>query len=427
MSSSEEKQVINDIHHVGSSSENVFSRLYQLLHRRQEATEPKEPATVKKVASPKQKLLDAKQHQIRNEVSRKDNQIRHFYSLFMHITEGIIIFDHNDQIVLINEPARALFGSQRALWDSPLGATYRELDREQRLSAEISPLCDLKLDLDKKIFDARFIGLADVSGHQVGTVILLRDITQDELRERIKRGFVTHITHELRTPLAVMRVASEVLINQSENEPANRRMVELLNKNVDVLNTMITEMIDVSRMTSGQFEIHDEAINMEDLLLRMHGEFETILSKEGLKLLTIIRNINLLYVQGDKHHLGWAIQNLIRNSIMYKDDSELIVIRAFIREDAEQTWLMIEVEDSGAGISEEDLPHVFEHYYRGKPYTRKGKVIDKRGLGQGLYVSQQIVQAHGGEIQVESEFQVGTIVSIKLPAQINNQLPDPQQ
>ena len=165
-------------------------------------------------------------------------------------------------------------------------------------------------------------------------------------------------------------------------------------------------------------------ILFNDLLWQLAAQWKPIAHAAELSL-EIEFPRQACYVLGNERRLRWAIGNLIDNAIRYSLPYSYITINSIIHSDQSQVYL--EIVDNGVGISAEDMLHIFERFYRGKPILPDGSLLTQPGSGQGLYLSQKIINAHGGAIQLESQVEQGTTVHLWLPLTADITFPMPAQ
>lgn len=412
------------VHKLGSTTEALFSRLHGGLNRRQILEAEKE-----KLQQQKELLaltvdqIKRENEKLQNLMSMRDREIERFQIALANINEGVIMQDLDGRIMMVNQAAQELLGNKKNFWESELGTLFDEFRQIKQVNAELAPLGGAQqVEVNDKVLAVQLAAVADTNGNRFGTIIILRDITSDELSERLKSGFVTHISHELKTPMAVLRLASEVLLGQSEDQPPNRRMLEMLSRNIDLLDRMVIELLDVSEMSSGNFEIHRERLHLEPVIWQAVESLADDIESTKLDVTVMLRDVEHLLVEGDADRLKWALTNLIRNGIVYNVPEGRIVITAKLDATSDKPVIVLKVADTGAGISDKDLPHIFDLFYRGEARTKDGQRLDPRGLGQGLFVTQTITKAHGGYIEADSTAGEGSTFSIYLPA-INEETP----
>ena len=244
-------------------------------------------------------------------------------------------------------------------------------------------------------------------------MIVLRDVTREALTERLQDQFVTAISHELRTPMAVIKGMSEVILGQQDGTPPNRRFLEALGRNVDILDRMIVELLDISEMSAGAFSIRQDDVDLEELIWSVVNSMTPEVNRSQLDVAVMLKDAAHLRVIGDAQRLRWAMGHLLQNAIRYNEAGGHIIVMARVND---EQHIAIQVVDTGVGIAQKELPYVFDRFYRGEPRTRSGKLLDPRGLGQGLFVARSVSEAHGGYLTVRSEQGHGSIFTMVLPA-----------
>ena len=192
---------------------------------------------------------------------------------------------------------------------------------------------------------------------------------------------------------------SEVLLAMPEDRPPNRKFLEAISRNAAVLDRMIIELLDISEIGAGSFAVREQEVHLPQLVVNVIQGLESRIRKAELSLGVMVVNDRELTIIGDDRRLQWALGHLIDNSIKYTEAGGQIAVAIGRRREG---YLLIEVSDTGVGISPRDLPHIFERFYRGEARTPSGKVIDPRGLGQGLFVARAVAEAHGGYLSVAS-------------------------
>jgi PAS domain S-box-containing protein len=412
--------ILGRIHQFGIATERLFSRLYRGLNQR-----TKEEVNHH---AQKQQELDKRNRQLRRLLRNTGMKVERLEQILEAISEGIILQELNGRIALVNRAAKELIGSDRNLWHSDIVGLFAQHNADVPLNRELVPLGQPhRVQIQGRIIGAQVMALSDDRGERLGTLIILSDITRDELDARLKKSFVTHISHELRTPIAPLRMANEMLINAPTDKAPNRRMLELMSRNIDILDRMVNEMIDISAMSSGAFTIQQDMLYLEPMLYDIVDEFKEDIKEAKLELQIFFKHVDSLIVTGDEKFIRWAISNLVRNAIQYNQANQKIWIRAGLSNDSDTPSVVIQVADSGVGISSEDMPHIFDLFYRGTPRNRQGKLVDPRGLGQGLYVARMITTAHGGSLIGESKQFEGSLFTLRLPMAVSQSLLPPTE
>lgn len=398
---------VQRINGLGAATEQFFRRILNSLTRRSQ---------LEKSQSAARKLYKQRQ-ELKAVLERREQELERLHGIIATIDEGIIMQDMDGRVVLINQAAKDMLGSQKAFRNSDLSALFEAYKDITHIDAELAPLGEpTRLEINNTIIGATLAAVADSGGERIGTMIVLRDVTQEALGDRLKDHFVTAISHELRTPMNALKMSSEVLANTPEGAPANRRMVEMIGRNVDVLDRMIVELLDISEMTAGTFEVRQDTVDIEALVWSVIKGMMPEIKAARLDVSVMTRDLPHLVVQGDDQRLRWALGHLLQNSIRYTETDGHIFFMIGLND---QDNLTIQVVDTGVGIAEKDLPHVFERFYRGEPRTSDGRLLDPRGLGQGLFVARTVAEAHNGYLSVQSTVGKGSVFTFVLPRQQN--------
>jgi signal transduction histidine kinase len=405
--------ILGGIHQLGSAADQFFSRLYRGLHRR--AQNEQHEATRRQL-----EVIRDHHVELRRVVHEREREIERLSSVLATLDEGIIMQDLDGRIVLLNKAARNLLGigSHKTFWDSELGAMF---DQHRHITSgenEITPVGDLKrVQVNNKILGAQLAVVFDEQGMRIGTMIVLRDVTREALAERLKNQFVLGISHELNTPMQVIKGASELIANSPEGQAPNRRYLELLTRNVDILNRMVVELLDLSEMGAGNLEIRQDVLPIETLVWGVVNGATPEVKKAKQDISVMMHKPQELYVQGDEQRLRWALGHLVQNASRYTERNGRITVMVSraVAQDDQFARIVIQVADNGVGISDKDLQHIFEQFYRGEPRTTSGKLLDPRGLGQGLFIARTVAESHGGYIRAQTEVGKGSVFTMVLP------------
>jgi len=386
---------------LGSNTGRLFERLYSGLRRKNRSAEADQ-------------MMQGAIHQLEEIAQTQSTDIARLTGVLAVISEGVVMQDNQGAVVLMNQAARDLLGSTRAFWDSDLGKMFAAARHQTVLDGEITLGKAQRVEINDRVIGAQLAIVADPQGNRLGTVLMLRDVTRDALSDRLKDQFVTQMSHELRTPLAAIKGMSEVLLALPEDRPPNRKFLEAISRNAAVLDRMIIELLDISEIGAGSFAVREQEIALPQLVFNVTQGLAPRIHRADLSLGVTVVNDGALSIIGDDRRLQWALGHLVDNSLKYTEAGGQIAIALGRRREG---YLLIEVSDTGVGISPRDLPHVFERFYRGEARTAAGKTIDPRGLGQGLFVARAVAEAHGGYLSVASRVGEGSTFTLALPVE----------
>jgi len=392
------------INQLGAATEQFFSRVYHMLNSRSERERQQE--LNRRLYKQQQELLAI--------VERREHELERLNGIIATITEGVILQDKEGNVVLINDAAREMIGEDSTFEDSDLSSLFEAYRDIVQVESEVTPLGEpTRIQINNRIIGATLAAVSNSDRQRIGTLIVLRDVTVEALGNRLKDQFVTAISHELRTPMNALKMSSEVLLAADEDKPPNQRMLQMIGRNVDVLDRMIVELLDISEMTAGTFHIRQNSVNMEALAWNVVSGMMPEVKKSRLDVTVMTRDLGMLSLTGDEQRLRWALGHLLQNSIRYTETGSIII--ALSRSD--ETNITVQVIDTGVGIAEKDMPHIFERFYRGEPRTKAGRLLDPRGLGQGLFVARTVAEAHNGYLNVRSTVGEGSVFTMVLPVQ----------
>jgi len=256
------------------------------------------------------------------------------------------------------------------------------------------------------------VPLLDEKGNLVGyrgadTDITERKKAEEAIREldRMKSEFISDISHELRTPLHSIKGFGKLILEGRVPDPnVQREFLTIIENQSNRLDKLVSNLLDASRLESGRFSIHKQSISIAGTI---HEAVETLRGVANGKGITIKEDIpaTLPEIDVDKERLEQVMFNLLGNAVKFSNDGSEVTVRAEVREHD----LLVQVTDHGIGIPKEAMPRLFQRFYRVEASSSVG------GSGLGLYISRQIIEAHGGRIWVESEPGVGSTFSFTLP------------
>jgi two-component system, OmpR family, sensor histidine kinase ResE len=353
------------------------------------------------------------QHQqdtLRSALRRQRRETAHLVSVLETMGDGVVVQDLDGRVLLMNELARTMLGSQRVFRSSGLHELSAVV--ASVLGAQLAPglyaLGDpQRVDLDGKMLSAQAAAILSATQQRVGTVIVLRDITDEVRRERANQRLFNRLEQEVQQPLAdLARIGM-----MGDYEPV-RVFAKQMIKHALTLQKMIVEMRELTGDEKQPAIGKQRAISMETLLWACANEWRQVAQASGLVLHIIIEQKGL-FVLGDEKRLRWAIGNILDNAIKYTPAGGALTLE--IKGEEHPGMAFMRVRDNGVGVSQDDLPHLFTRFYRGTPTAADGTVIRVPGMGQGLSTAKTIFEAHGGSIKVKSSQGIGTAVYFALP------------
>jgi len=248
-------------------------------------------------------------------------------------------------------------------------------------------------------------------GEVVATVHLAKNITErkraEEARrelERLRTEFFSNVSHELRTPLHSIKGFTKLMLEGKVPEPETQKeFLSIIDRQSETLDKLIGNLLDTSRLESGRFKIHKQRVAVRDIVHEVVAGLYSVASDKGI---VLREDVPVLpEVEANRERLEQVITNLLSNAIKFSRNGGEVLVRGEVRGDE----VVVQVVDHGIGVAEEVKPHLFERFFRAEDSARIS------GTGLGLYISKQIIEAHGGRIWIDSQKGEGTSVSFALP------------
>ncbi len=332
---------------------------------------------------------------------------------YMH--DGVIITDTRGRVESLNRPAAQLFGTTiaKALARSLIELTYSHELYHALLDALSQPFERRRLEIRVGSCDISVVVTAvpnpDVGGGPSG-LLVLQDVTELRGLERARRDFVANIGHELRTPLASIKLLVETISSAMRDDPqATQDFLDRIGVEVDDLTQLVRELLELSRIESGQVQLALKPVSVVELLGRAAGRLQAQAERAGLTL-KVNTPDDLPTAYADAERVEQVLVNLLHNAIKFTQPGGRVTLTA----QPDQAGVRISVEDTGIGIPPEDLPRIFERFYK-VDKARTGTPDREGGTGLGLSIAKHIVQAHGGQIWAESRLGQGATLFFILP------------
>ncbi|MBF0780580.1 MULTISPECIES: cell wall metabolism sensor histidine kinase WalK [unclassified Granulicatella] len=352
---------------------------------------------------------------IREANATTESERQRLDSVLAHMSDGVIATDRRGNIVIINEEALQLLDETRenVLYASIMDVfkirqkyTYRQL-----LETKDELILSIQNEHVESIIKCEFSVIKRESGFISGIVCVLSDITEQEKVERERREFVSNVSHELRTPLTSMRSYTESLIDGAwQDAEIAPQFLGVIQSETDRMIRMVTDLLLLSKMDSGQQSLEFEMIDVCQLLQNILDRFDMLLSSEEYahKQYEIIRHLSdkPLWIEGDQDKLIRVIDNILNNAIKYSPDGGQITCRLVESGDN----IVISVSDQGLGIPKKAIAHVFQRFYR----VDKARSREQGGTGLGLAISKDVIELHGGKIWATSIENQGSTFFISL-------------
>lgn len=339
-----------------------------------------------------------------HQLAALDSDNARLSTVLEQLTDGVLIADASGLVQFANPAAEKLFDT-----DDPINHSVAEVVRNHQLieawrqSQQTRELRTESVELPSRKHFLQLVVIPDE--HAGGSLLVVQDLTRVRRLETVRRDFISNVSHELRTPLASLKALTETLQNGAITDPeAGPRFLSRIITEVDALTQMAQELLDLSRIESGQVELNIAPLSPKSLLLSAADRMKLQAERAGLKLSVNCAD-GLQNVRADKARLEQVLVNMIHNAVKFTKPGGEITLEA----EAGSGAVRFAVRDTGGGIPSESLTRIFERFYR-VDRSRTGS-----GTGLGLSISKHIVEAHSGRIWAESEEGRGSVFYFAIP------------
>ncbi len=350
---------------------------------------------------------------IKSSMEEIDQEKIKLETVLRNMNDGVIAFGTDQRIMFINPEAKTMLGITDDDVDNIFFDEYFNQYDVAVCLAEILYLDHFEtisknITVNGQYFKAFFASFKVDDEKTDGVVVVIQDITESERLEIARREFVANVSHELRTPLTTIKTYAETLSDSSEDQD-EQRFLNVIIREVDRMTRIVKELLTLSSFDSNKLTIMKTDFSLEDLVNDVVTKMKFQAENDKLTL-SYTPLIKCPDVNADIDRIEQVITNIISNAIKYTaEGGKIDVFTGYIYNEA-----YIKIKDTGVGIPEKDLPRIFERFYR----VDKARSRDKGGTGLGLAIAYEIVKLHGGNIIINSEYNVGTEVIIKLPVTI---------
>lgn len=318
-------------------------------------------------------------------------------SFLDYLKEGVIVVDENKNILFVNRFAQRFLNTP-----DYEGKHFKEVINDNYLYSIISHDYDKDTKLEVNIDSSKYlVNVYHIKGKKI---IHLQDITPFEIYKQAKKDFVSNVSHELKTPISVLKSAMETI--EEEIKDSNiLKFVDMAKKRINQMDSLINDLLILARLES-----QEDLVNKKKYLLYKQVEdiFEDLQHLTKDKSIKLINNVPKDFeVYADEQKLSIALKNIIENAIKYNVQNGIVEVNA----KTDGKYDIISVIDTGIGIPPESIPLVFERFYR----VDKSRSRNIGGTGLGLSIVKHITEAHKGKVWVESQVGKGSKFYIKIP------------
>ena len=343
-----------------------------------------------------------------------EQESKRLHSILSYMTDGVLATNRRGQITMINDMAKRQLGvqSDEALNQNILELLKIEDEYELRDLITQSPelmIYSQNVNGEYISLRVRFALIRRESGFISGLVAVLHDTTEQEKEERERRLFVSNVSHELRTPLTSVKSYLEALDEGALSEPVAPDFIRVSLDETNRMMRMVTDLLHLSRIDNATSHLDVELINFTAFITFILNRFDKMRSQDQEKKYELVRDypITSVWIEIDTDKMTQVIDNILNNAIKYSPDGGKITVSMKTTDDQ----MILSISDQGLGIPKEDLPKIFDRFYR----VDKARSRAQGGTGLGLAIAKEIIKQHNGFIWAKSEYGKGSTFTIVLP------------
>ncbi|MBU3158572.1 HAMP domain-containing protein [Clostridium frigoris] len=335
-----------------------------------------------------------------NEVTDKQNRLE---AILQSMDSGVIAVDRKNRVIIINPYAKKIFGITKDIIGQNLLDNIRNFELENILHKSDDNYKEIRISWPKeRELRIKTADIINANAH-IGTVAVVQDITEVKKLENMRTQFVANVSHELKTPLTSIKGFAETLKYVDDVE-TKEKFLNIINEEADRLTRLITDILTLSHIEQ-QEEVKREKINVNKIVDDVYNLMKNTADLKGIQLSVNQQNVKILI--GDTDRFKQMLINLVDNGINYSESGNSVFIGTESKPDRFILW----VQDTGVGIAKDQIPRLFERFYR----VDKARSRSKGGTGLGLAIVKHIVLEFNGKIHVESQLGVGSKFIIEIP------------
>ncbi|MDD3393899.1 MAG: cell wall metabolism sensor histidine kinase WalK [Clostridia bacterium] len=330
--------------------------------------------------------------------------------LLHNMSDGVISFKKDGELMLANTAATEMLGVDKIEMDfSDFIRTY-DINSGVYLDMGNEPSKKVTFPVGKQFINATFTPYYNAAGQIEGLVVVLQDITEQKKLDDMRKEFVANVSHELRTPLTTVKSYTETLMDGAmEDKEIAMEFLGIIDSEADRMAFLVRDLLQLSRFDNKQVHLDMAEIEMNEFL-SLTVKQNKIHAEAKRQDLTFEPYREMVVVHGDRDRVGQVVNNIVTNAMKYS--LEQASIKIYITED--DTYYKICVKDTGMGIAREDLPRIFERFYR----VDKARSRAMGGTGLGLAIAKEIMESHRGRLTAESEYGKGTTMTMWFPKEL---------
>jgi two-component system phosphate regulon sensor histidine kinase PhoR len=354
----------------------------------------------------------ARQEELGRQIAGRESGTQ---TILRAMQDGLLVVDKSLRVTLVNQAFRKLFGLPEISLGTPLLDVVRDATVDGLIGETVRTgkamqseliLADSKTNSERDV-EVSAVPIKDQADLTTGAVILFHDITQLKQTDKVRRDFVANVSHELRTPLSIVRGYIETLLDDPRiSREELSRILRVMDRHSKRLGLLVDDLLTLAQLESRNTALQFSDVQLSELFGSVIRDWGKQLAEKQLKV-AVDLSPDARTIRADEMRLHEVLYNLLDNAVKYSRENGEIRMEAVPRGHE----IVLSVTDNGIGISKDDLPRIFERFYR----ADKARSRELGGTGLGLAIVKHIAQLHGGRVEAESELERGTSIRVVLP------------
>src|SRR6266540_660791 len=359
----------------------------------------------------------ARQEELGRQIAGRESGTQ---TILRAMQDGLLVVDKSLRVTLVNQAFRKLFGVPEISLGAPLLDVVRDATVDRLIEETLRTGKAMQSELvraDSKTNSERDVEISavpikDDAGLTTGAVVLFHDITQLKQADKVRRDFVANVSHELRTPLSILSGYIETLLDSPKTSREElSRILRVMERHSMRLGLLVDDLLSLAQLESRNTALQLSDVQLPELFESVIRDWGKKLAEKQLKVIVDL-SPDAQTIRADETRLHEVLHNLLDNAVKYSRENGEIRMQSVQRGHE----IVLSVTDNGVGISKDDLPRIFERFYR----ADKARSRELGGTGLGLAIVKHIAQLHGGRVEAESELGRGTTIRVVLPAEMTN-------
>jgi two-component system phosphate regulon sensor histidine kinase PhoR len=354
----------------------------------------------------------ARQEELRRQIAGRESGTQ---TILRAMQDSLLVVDKNLHITLVNQAFRNLFGLPEIPSGTPLLDVVRDATIDRLIAETLRTgkamqselvLADPRTNTERDM-EIGAVPIKDDADRITGAVILFHEITQLKRADKVRRDFVANVSHEVRTPLSILRGYIEMLLDNPKTSGEElSRILQVMERHSKRLGLLVDDLLSLAQLESRNTDLQFSDVQPAELFDSVIRDWEKKLAEKQLRVVVDL-SPDTRTIHADETRLHEVLYNLLENAVKYSRANGEIRLQSAKR----GSEVVISVADNGIGISKNDLPRIFERFYR----ADKARSRELGGTGLGLAIVKHIAQLHGGRVEAKSELGRGTTIRVMLP------------